>query len=95
VPDIYAVAVYDAAWIAVLSIIAAGKYDGATIRGVVPYVADRYNGAAGNPVLLPNGDRANMDQEFYAVEMGTSGTATWIDVGHYDAASSTFKWLGT
>jgi branched-chain amino acid transport system substrate-binding protein len=94
-PDIYAVAVYDAAWIAVLSILAAGKYDGAAIRAVLPYVSDRYYGASGNPVLKANGDRENMDQEFYAVEMGTNGTATWVDVGHYDAASSTFKWLGT
>jgi branched-chain amino acid transport system substrate-binding protein len=95
VPDIYAVAVYDAAWLAVLAILAAGKYDGATIRAVLPYVADRYDGASGNPVLKANGDRENMDQEFYAVEMGGNGTATWVDVGHYDSASSTFKWLGT
>jgi branched-chain amino acid transport system substrate-binding protein len=94
-PDIYAVAVYDAAWLAVLSILAAGKYDGATIRAVFPYVADRYYGATGNTVLKTNGDRANMDQEFYAVEMGSNSTATWVDVGHYDSASSTFKWLGT
>lgn len=95
VPDIYAVALYDAAWLAVLATLAAGKYDGPTIRAVLPYVADRYYGASGNPVLKPNGDRTNMDQEFYAVEMGGNGTATWVDVGHYDSVSSTFKWLGT
>ena len=94
-PDVYAVAMYDAAWIAVLSILAAGKYDGPAIRAVVPFVADRYFGASGNTVLKANGDRANMDQEFYAVEMGPNGTATWVDVGHYDAATNTFKWLNT
>jgi len=92
-PDVYAVAMYDAAWIAVLSILAAGKYDGPAIRAVLPFVADRYFGASGNTVLKANGDRANMDQEFYQVEMGTNGTATWVDVGHYDASTNTFKWL--
>ena len=93
-PDIYAVAVYDAAWLAVLATLSAGKYDGATIRAVLPFVADRYNGASGTPVLKPNGDRANMDQEFYAVEM-VNGTATWVDVGHYNAATSQFTWLSS
>ena len=91
-PDVYAVAMYDADWIAVLSTLAAGKYDGAAIRAVLPFVSDRYYGATGPVVLKPNGDRANMDQEFYAVEM-VNGTATWVDTGHYDAASNTFKWL--
>jgi len=95
VPDIYAVAMYDAAWLAVLAILAAGKYDGPSVKAVLPYVADRYYGASGNPILKPNGDRETMDQEFYAVEMGGNGTATWVDVGHYDSASNTFKWLGT
>jgi branched-chain amino acid transport system substrate-binding protein len=95
VPDIYAVAVYDAAWLAVESILAAGKYDGPTIRAVLPFVADRFYGATGTPTLKPNGDRINMDQEFYQVEMGAGGTATWVDVAHYDAASNTFKWLST
>jgi branched-chain amino acid transport system substrate-binding protein len=90
-PDVYAVAMYDAAWIAVLSIFAAGKYDGPTIRALVPFVANRYYGATGNTVMLPNGDRANMDQEFYSIEM-VNGIATWVDSGHYDAASNTFKW---
>jgi branched-chain amino acid transport system substrate-binding protein len=86
---------YDAAWIAVLAILAAGKYDGPTIKAVLPYVADRYFGASGNPVMKPNGDRETMDQEFYAVEMGANGTATWVDVGHYDSATNGFNWLGT
>jgi branched-chain amino acid transport system substrate-binding protein len=94
VPDVYAVAMYDADWLAVLSILAAGKYDGAAIRAVLPFVAARYYGATGNTLLKANGDRANMDQEFYSVEM-VNGVATWVDTGHYDSASNTFKWLGT
>jgi branched-chain amino acid transport system substrate-binding protein len=78
----------------VLSILAAGKYDGPAIRAVLPFVADRYFGASGNTVLKPNGDRANMDQEFYAIEM-VNGTATWVDVAHYNAATNQFTWLGT
>jgi len=93
-PDVYAVAMYDCAWLAVLSILAAGKYDGPAIRAVLPFVADRYFGASGNTVLKPNGDRANMDQEFYAIEM-VNGTATWVDVAHYNAATNQFTWLGT
>ena len=94
-PDVYAVAMYDCAWLAVLSILAAGTYSGPQIRAVLPFVADRYFGASGNTILKPNGDRANMDQEFYAIEMGANGTATWVDVAHYDASTNTFKWLGT
>jgi len=93
-PDVYAVAMYDAAWIAVLSILAAGKYDGPAIRAVVPFVADRYFGASGNTVLKANGDRANMDQEFYAIEM-VNGTAEWVDVAHYNAATNQFNWLSS
>jgi len=91
-PDVYAVAMYDCAWLAVLSILSAGKYDGPAIRAVLPFVAARYFGASGNTVLKPNGDRANMDQEFYAIEM-VNGTPTWVDVAHYNAATNQFTWL--
>jgi len=91
-PDIYAVGAYDNAWIAVLSILAAGKYDGEAIRAVLPYVAAHYYGALGNPVLMPNGDREIMDQGFYAVKI-VDGKPDWARVAFYDSVTGTLRWL--
>ncbi|MEM3833297.1 MAG: ABC transporter substrate-binding protein [Thermoprotei archaeon] len=91
-PDIYAVGAYDNAWIAALSILAAGKYDGEAIRSVVPYVANHFYGALGNPALLPNGDREIMDQAFYAIKI-VAGKPEWVRVALYESATGKLTWL--
>jgi len=91
-PDIYAVGAYDNAWIAVLSILAAGKYDGEAIREVVPYIANHYYGALGNPALLPVGDRETMDQAFYAIKI-VDGKPDWVRVALYESGTGKLTWL--
>ena len=56
-PDIYALATYDAAWIAALSILSAGQYSGSLIKTAVPTIAAQYYGATGNTALNSAGVR--------------------------------------
>jgi branched-chain amino acid transport system substrate-binding protein len=92
IPDIYAVGAYDNAWIAVLSILSAGKYDGEAIRAVIPYVANHFYGALGNPALLPNGDRETMDQGFYAIKI-VAGKPDWVRVALYESGTGKLTWI--
>jgi len=90
-PDIYAMAQYDAAWIAALSILTAGTLDTTKIREVIPYICSHYYGVIGNPTLLPTGDAAIMDVAFYEVKI-VDGKPTWIDVGIYNSALDKLSW---
>ncbi|UCD44184.1 MAG: ABC transporter substrate-binding protein [Candidatus Bathyarchaeota archaeon] len=57
----YTANVYDACWIAALSVIEAGTDNGADVQRVLPYVAAGYTGATGRCLLDENGDRDRMD----------------------------------
>ena len=57
-PSAYAYYAYDAAWIAMLSVLRAGRYDGAAIRAMVPLVGEQYIGASGHKVFDQYGDFA-------------------------------------
>jgi len=87
-PDIYALATYDAAWIAALAILNAGKYDVGAIRAALPTVAATYWGATGNTQLDPNGDRTTMDMEFWAVVQ-----SNWERVATYSSVGQQVTWL--
>jgi branched-chain amino acid transport system substrate-binding protein len=87
-PDIYALATYDAAWIAALSILNAGKYDTDLIKAAVPTVAASYWGATGNSELNPAGDRVTMDMEFWAVV-----NTQWQRVATYSSVDKSVTWL--
>lgn len=90
--DIYALATYDSTWIAVLSILAAGKYDGEAIKAVVPYVAKNYFGATGNTVLRPDGDREAMNLALWAV-LEEDGKYKWKKIALYDSMTKVITWL--
>lgn len=87
-PDVYALATYDAAWVAALAILNAGKYDVNAIRTAIPTVAAKYWGATGNTALLPDGDRATMDMEFWAVVQ-----SNWERVATYSSTNQQVTWL--
>ncbi|MGC9010005.1 MAG: ABC transporter substrate-binding protein [Sulfolobales archaeon] len=87
-PDIYALAEYDAAWIAALAILLAGKYDGDAIKNAVPLAAKIYWGATGNIEFNEKGDRAYADLIFYAV-IGKD----WAKVAIYRVLTGTIEWL--
>jgi len=87
-PDIYALATYDAAWIAALSILAAGQYNADIIKTAVPTIAAAYWGATGNTELNSSGDRVTMDMEFWAVIQGQ-----WQRVATYSSVDKSVSWL--
>ena len=88
VPDIYACATYDAAWIAALSILTAGQNNGTLIKTAVPTIAGQYFGATGNTALNSLGDRNTMDMEYWAVVSGT-----WDRVATYSSVDQSVTWL--
>jgi len=87
-PDIYALATYDAAWVAALSILNAGKYDTDAIKAALPTVAASYWGATGNTELNAAGDRVTMDMEFWAVVQ-----SQWQRVATYSSVDKQVSWL--
>lgn len=87
-PDIYALATYDAAWVAALSILVAGKYDTDAIKAALPTVAASYWGATGNTELNSAGDRVTMDMEFWAVVQ-----SQWQRVATYSSVDKQVSWL--
>ena len=87
-PDIYALATYDAAWIAAYAILNAGKYDSDAIKAAVPTVAASYWGATGNSELNSAGDRVTMDMEFWAVAQ-----SNWERVATYSSVNQQVTWL--
>jgi branched-chain amino acid transport system substrate-binding protein len=87
-PDIYALATYDAAWIAALAILNAGKYDTDAIKAALPTVAASYWGATGNAELNSSGDRVTMDMEFWAVVQNQ-----WQRVATYSSVDKQVSWL--
>ncbi len=87
-PDVYALAGYDAAWIAALSILMSRKYDAEAIKNTIPLVSKLYWGATGNVELDQNGDRKVMDQELYAVVNGQ-----WKVVAVYKSLEKSLTWV--
>jgi branched-chain amino acid transport system substrate-binding protein len=87
-PDIYALATYDAAWIAALSILSAGQYNPDIIKAAVPTIAAAYWGATGNTALNSAGDRVTMDMEFWAVV-----NDQWQKVATYSSVDQSVTWL--
>ncbi len=90
-PDTYALAAYDAAWVAALSIAVTQKYDGEAIKNILPDVAYNYFGATGWIVLDEAGDRAFADYNLYVV-IEKDGKYTWELAGVYHYSSDSFTW---
>ncbi|HLT57831.1 MAG TPA: ABC transporter substrate-binding protein [Limnochordales bacterium] len=62
-PSPWALYMYDSAWIAALSVLAAGEYNGEALRNVARVIAARYIGASGHKMLDANDDAAIGDYE--------------------------------
>ena len=86
-PDVYALATYDAAWIAALAILQTGSYNATAIKAALPTVCSLFWGATGNTELNAAGDRVTMDMVFWAVVMGQ-----WEQVGSYSSVSKEVTW---
>jgi branched-chain amino acid transport system substrate-binding protein len=85
----YAASAYDCAWVAALSLIAAGKNDGGIVAKVLPTVANNYFGVSGWTNLNSFGDLSPIGYDVWAVEPLSNGTANWAHLGSWDAATNT------
>lgn len=74
---------YDAAYLAMLSVLAAGRYDGEAIAKVLPTVASHYYGASGWKLLDENGDCAYQQYDVIMMSKDAQGYA-WATKGLWD-----------
>ncbi len=86
-PTPYAYYAYDAAWVAMLSIMFAGKYDGEAVKEVLPTVAAHFMGATGHKMLNENGDAAFADYSLVAVKNGQ-----YVEVGIWHSSTGQIEW---
>jgi branched-chain amino acid transport system substrate-binding protein len=87
-PDNYALAAYDALWVATLSYLATGRTnDSATLKIALPQTAGSYFGATGWTDLNEAGDRKFGNYDFWAVRED-NGTFLWERVARYQVDPS-------
>ncbi len=79
--------IYDACWIAALSVIEAGTDNGADVQRVLPYVAAGYTGATGRCLLDENGDREKMDYSLLGY-FNVDGEYKYLRCGTYHHGGS-------
>jgi branched-chain amino acid transport system substrate-binding protein len=82
-PETFAIAAYDALWVATLSYLATGgTNDSATLKKALPQTAGSYFGATGWTALNEAGDRKFGDYDFWAVR-ADNGAFLWERVARY------------
>ncbi len=91
-PTPYAYYAYDAAWLAMLSVLVAGKYDGQAIKTVLPVVAFHFMGATGHKMLDKNGDAAIADYAISTVVKTPSGYA-FKQIGVLKGSTGKVEWI--
>ncbi|HZW58511.1 MAG TPA: ABC transporter substrate-binding protein [Nitrososphaerales archaeon] len=85
---------YDVAWIALLSIAAAGTTNGQALLSIVPVVANHYFGSSGTPTYLDkNGDQSI---GFFAIDLCVKNATQFQfnQIGLYDGSSNTVSFSG-
>ncbi|MEB3862420.1 MAG: penicillin-binding protein activator [Desulfurococcales archaeon] len=92
VPDTYAFAVYDAAWVVTLALMAVGDYDSVKVKEILPTTARIFYGTTGEIVLNEAGDRAFADYALWEVVETSPGQYEWVNVGMYKYASNSIEW---
>jgi len=90
-PTPYAYYAY-AAWLAMLSVLAAGKYDGEAVKQVLPVVAFYFIGATGHKMLDENGDAAIADYTLFAVKL-VGDAYDFVDVGIWRGSTQQIEWF--
>ncbi len=91
-PDSYTHNMYDAAWLAAMTILQVGKYDGEAIAKALPEVAARFFGVSGWLNLDENGDRAFGDYSIAAIVF-ENGEYVCKVVGVYRSTTDTVEWF--
>jgi mannose-6-phosphate isomerase-like protein (cupin superfamily) len=89
-PNAYALALYDALWIAALAqqSIPEGSRPEAVMEAAT-HIAERYSGETGLTNLDKNGDRANGDYDFWAIT-NKNKTMAWTNIAKYRAGVITY-----
>lgn len=82
VPDPYAIAAYDAFWVASLTYLVAGIDNYRALKKTLLRTADSYFGATGWTILNEAGDRKFYSYDFWAVRKGET-TFRWERVGEF------------
>lgn len=80
-PDAYALSVYDAAWVAILSVIEV-ENDEALLRDSFARNVQRYWGVTGPTALDAAGDRRSGSFDFWAIR-NVNGTFDWVRTAQY------------
>ncbi|MEB3780786.1 MAG: penicillin-binding protein activator [Desulfurococcales archaeon] len=91
-PTPYAYYAYDAAWVAMLSILTAGKYDGEAVKQVLPVVASHFIGATGHKILNENGDAAIADYTISTIVRTATGFE-FRDIGMWYGSTNQVEWF--
>jgi branched-chain amino acid transport system substrate-binding protein len=78
---------YDNAWIAMLSVLAAGSYSGDKIIQVLPVVANHFYGSSSTGIWLVHNDQSN--GAYDVLKCGISGgTPSYTKIGSYNAGTN-------
>ncbi len=91
-PTPYAYYAYDAAWLAMLSVLVAGKYNGTAIKAVLPTVGAHYMGATGQKVFDKNGDCAIANYALWTVAK-VNGKYVFKTIGMWHDSTKTIEWF--
>jgi|GEM_PF-353817 len=81
---------YDAAWVAINSILAAGTDNGPTLKNVIIQIAREYMGASGHIWMDDAGDRAIQDYTISTI-IAEGDSFKWIDIATYDASADVIR----
>ncbi len=90
-PSLYSYYAYDAAMVAMLTVLAAGEYNGETFKELLPWVAMHYYGVTGWKLLDEYGDSAAPLYDIWTVVKQPDGTWAFKVVGLYDGATGSIK----
>jgi hypothetical protein len=90
-PDAFALAVYDAVWVAALAYLASPRtVDADSLASRFVQAASTYHGTTGWTTLNAAGDRRYADFDFWAIRQSGS-TNTWTRVAGYETRSGTLS----
>jgi len=82
---------YDAAMLAMMAVLAAGKYDGDAIQAMVPFVAQTYMGASGHKAMDANGDAIAADYVAWNVALNAMSVEYFAEFARWRFATETLE----
>jgi len=92
-PDAFALAAYDAFWIAALNAAYSKNAERHAEQDILSRTADLYFGATGWTALNSAGDRKHGDYDFWALRPDAHGALQWVNVCRYEATSGAAETL--